>query len=965
MLGDARHTAIVGRSAELALLDAGWARTTQGRGCVVVVGGEAGIGKSRLMQVMIDRVRQVGGIAVCGRAVSTETTALFRPLAEALCSIIRTTGLPQCAELVPFRPLLGRMVPEWAAMAGETLEVSTVALGEAVLRFLRVIAGDQGCAVVLEDLHWADPDTMAVVEYLVDNLSAIPVLCMITVRDEEAGPGLDVLRRLAARRACVWNTMSALEPNDVAKMVAAHLGVDRSPEAALVVADRAMGVPLLIEELLDTAISEGVLVRDHADWRLTAVSRSIVPFSHSDSVRRRLARLATTGAPVIQAAAIIGVFDSDILAAATGTDESAIAAVLGEAARTGLLAIGGDPPKLRFRHALTADAVRASLLPAERVELARRALLAVIVCRPELPAGWCEMAAELARQSGDPDRAAIFLRQLGRRSLDAGELATAQVVLRRANGLVTPGSELAVWIEEDLVEAFALAGDYAHAAEIGAGLLDRLASTREPTARWVTTCLRLARAAAAATRWTDARSHLQAARSEAPASNLSLACRLDALEALVALGEDDAERASKLAEHAWALADQESLPAVACEALEVLGRCRRPSDLDGAEAAFTDQEELAAKHGLRIWRIRAMHELGTVDLLRSVSIDRLAEARELAADLGAVATQAAIELHICAGLLLRGDDPACRDAAMRTVELAGRYGIRHVRAAALGFLAVSLARAGDQAGVERALAEAAADAEGDASFPATAACARAMLAFVADDRSAALDHLDPARLGGPQVRSQDPAIAWWTLLRAMDADGAETAIEAVRPIGSVNVIIRGFLQFTDAVLHGRAGRIASAESAVDEGNRLLTNLPWLRHFALRWMAEAAAADGWGTPEPWLREAESYFTDEGQERLAVACRSLLRRVGAPVPRRRADWPDIPADFRRHGITGREHEVMTLLAEGLPNAVIAQRLYLSPRTVERHIANVCVKVGLQRRSELVAFASRTLAKMRPVG
>jgi len=82
---------------------------------------------------------------------------------------------------------------------------------------------------------------------------------------------------------------------------------------------------------------------------------------------------------------------------------------------------------------------------------------------------------------------------------------------------------------------------------------------------------------------------------------------------------------------------------------------------------------------------------------------------------------------------------------------------------------------------------------------------------------------------------------------------------------------------------------------------------------------------------------------------------LRKAGAPVPRRVAD-SGIPAPLRELGVTRREYEVLTLLADGLSNKEISVRLYFSPRTVERHVANLTVKSGRRTRSELIAFAAR---------
>jgi DNA-binding CsgD family transcriptional regulator len=109
----------------------------------------------------------------------------------------------------------------------------------------------------------------------------------------------------------------------------------------------------------------------------------------------------------------------------------------------------------------------------------------------------------------------------------------------------------------------------------------------------------------------------------------------------------------------------------------------------------------------------------------------------------------------------------------------------------------------------------------------------------------------------------------------------------------------------------------------------------------------------------LRAALDSFAGRADEDLASACRSLLRKAGAAVPRRRGDV-GVPGELRALGVTSRELEVLRLLAVGLPNREIAGRLYLSPRTVERHVGNLEVKTGTARRAELVAYAARTVGR-----
>jgi DNA-binding NarL/FixJ family response regulator len=112
-------------------------------------------------------------------------------------------------------------------------------------------------------------------------------------------------------------------------------------------------------------------------------------------------------------------------------------------------------------------------------------------------------------------------------------------------------------------------------------------------------------------------------------------------------------------------------------------------------------------------------------------------------------------------------------------------------------------------------------------------------------------------------------------------------------------------------------------------------------------------DGWGDPVPWLREAIVFFDGHGNHVLAGACRDLLRRVGAPVPRRGRGESEVPPALRALGVTSREVDVLRLVVEGLPNREIAARLYLSPRTVEKHVERLVAKTGVPGRAELAKY------------
>src|SRR5207245_2288787 len=108
------------------------------------------------------------------------------------------------------------------------------------------------------------------------------------------------------------------------------------------------------------------------------------------------------------------------------------------------------------------------------------------------------------------------------------------------------------------------------------------------------------------------------------------------------------------------------------------------------------------------------------------------------------------------------------------------------------------------------------------------------------------------------------------------------------------------------------------------------HVPWWQNHARRLVAECAVADGWGTPAEWLATAAAFFDAAGQAPIASACRAVLRRAGAPVPRLRGTA--VAHGLAAIGVTPREADVLACVEEGLANRDIAARLYLSPRTVE---------------------------------
>jgi DNA-binding NarL/FixJ family response regulator len=126
--------------------------------------------------------------------------------------------------------------------------------------------------------------------------------------------------------------------------------------------------------------------------------------------------------------------------------------------------------------------------------------------------------------------------------------------------------------------------------------------------------------------------------------------------------------------------------------------------------------------------------------------------------------------------------------------------------------------------------------------------------------------------------------------------------------------------------------------------------------AQRLVAEGALRDRWGQPEPLLRSAERTFTSLDLGRPAAACRTLLKAAGKPAPRRRRHEAQLHPTLLAAGVTPKEAEVLDLLADRLTNREIAERMYLSSRTVEKHVAALMDKLAIERAG--LAHLSRTL-------
>jgi DNA-binding CsgD family transcriptional regulator len=943
---------LVGRDAEVDRLARRLDGLSRGEGGVLALVGDAGAGKSRLLEVVRGGAEARGIAVLAGRAVPSASPSAFRPLREALLAAFRSRPLPDHPSLAGFEGHLGQLVPSAGAPA---VEESPVLLGEAVVRLLAVLAGDAGCVLLLEDLHWADPETVAVLDYLADALRGGPVLCVVTSRP--TGAADEVLARLARRAPDAVVRIGPLGADDVVRMVGACLATpDPPPAVSDFVAAHCDGSPFLVEELLAGLVAAGELRHVDRRWDAPGPLTPAVPDSLRASIAQRLAALGPVERRVLGAAALLGrAFDWELLPGIAEVDGRAAADALRAAVAEQLVEAQGEG--FAFRHALTREAVLAGLLPPERRELASRAWPAVELANPGLPGPVLGLAADLAEAAGDRPAAAERLVAAARRALDDGALATAEATARRAR-LLVDGGAVAVDADEVLVQVLAAAGKPADALALGHDLVARLSAGGAGAERQADLLVAMARAAVAAGSLDEAAAVVASARAVAAgAADAALDARIDAVAGEVALDRAELDEAARVSRRAVDGARGTDQPAVLCEALLVLGRVLRPVDAPAGRAAFAEAVEVASAAGLARWHLRAQQEVALEGWMSEGAPPMLA-CRDLAARYGAHVTVAVMDLSL-ADLALSGFDRAAALAhATACAEASRRYGLATEAVAEL-WLAGAHALAGDDAAMQRAIDAALAKDPDDprilADLYGRVLFTRAVVRDELDSLRALLDEMMPFVHAAPPTTSVYPGRIFWTLLRTADDDdlGAPARAELADVAEHLGLaMFASSVDLVEAVAEGRSGRaevaaarIAAADAAM-AGSAITMGV---RHVALVLVARVAMRDGWGEPVAWLREAEAFFTDGGYDRIARRCRAMLAEAGAPVPRRRGTT-EVPASLRALGVTGREVDVLRLVVERRSNKDIAAELVLSPKTVERHLSSLFGRLGVSDRHAL---------------
>ncbi|GAA0957208.1 AAA family ATPase [Virgisporangium aurantiacum] len=849
---------ILERDDELAALAEASRDAAQGAGCVLLVCGEAGIGKSSL----VEAVRGV---------LPAETRLLV-----GYCDDLATPRV-----LGPLRDLIGAVGPALTAALrrgdrGEVLEALREEFGWA----------NQPTVLVVEDVHWADEATLDVLRYLVRRAARLPLVLVLTYRDDELRPDhpLRHLLGLASRSSRIRRLRLARLTVSAVRRLSAATGADADEVFAVTA-----GNPYFVAEIL-------------AAGDVTAVPTTI-----ADAVQAKLAQLDPATTDALEHLAVVpSTVRRWLVEALVGAGP----AVLAPAEEHGLLTV--TPEQVSFRHELTRRAI-ADSMPATRRMAANRRVLAAILARPGIDVS---RVVHHAAQAGDSDVVVVYGPVAAREAAPAGAHREAVAHLRLVldqHPVLDRAAEADLW-ESLAVESYTInapAGEV-QAAQRRAVDLRHGGDPRAYGAslRWFSRI----------SWWAGDPETGNAAADEAIAVLTTtgdddlLAMALSNKSQLHALAGRDAE-AIVAAERAIALGKDN--PATLSHALNNRGMALRRID-EAASLSTLEQSlrvALAAdetEHACRAYVNLILHDL---ELLRlDTAGRRLADGIEFAERTEFLMYWRYLQVALGSVHLASGDWDEAESAAANALDASPP-----VRCAALTVIGRTRLRRGEPGAVETLRAAwLTAVPLGEAQWlgpPAAALAEAAMLTAAVGERGA--------------------------------TDELAEAYELARGFGSASV--RAEL----AYWLGRAGRPVDRHG-LTHPYALLADGRW------RDAAEAWRVAGYRY-EYAFALTESPDTDDHLTALAVLetlraeplarlVRERLREQGTRIPR----GPTLTTRVNPAGLTGRQAEIVRLLARGLTNAEIAGRLVVSVRTVDSHVAAAMTKLRSRTRKEAVARA-----------
>jgi DNA-binding NarL/FixJ family response regulator len=994
MTARATSPVLVGRTKQLAVLESALGPSRRGGPSVILVGGEAGVGKSRLVSEFAARARAAGARVLAGGCVELGTEGLpFAPFTTVLRELVRDLGAGGVAALLPGGVTrdFARLLPEFGPAGGDAGDVVARArLFEQMLALLERLADTGPVVLVIEDAHWADRSTRDLLAFLVGRQQVLDgVLIVVTYRSDElhrTHPLRPLLAELARLSWVERMDLARLDRRHADELVARILG--REPERSLAerVYRRADGNPLFVEELLCDC--DGL--------------NEALPESLRELLLVAVRRLPEQTQEVLGAASAGGQRSGHaLLAAVTGLSDDALSRALRPAVAANVLTADADG--YAFRHGLIKEAVLDDLLPGDHTRLHTK-FAAALQANPGLvPPG--RAMIEQAYHAFAAHDTVLALAASWHAAEEAGR------ALAHMEQLALLGRVLELWDKVPDAEQRIGASHLSvleHAARVAmpAEEHERGAAFASAALCEVDPAAEPARAALLLEMRALQRSH---------SGNAEVRADLQTALELVPPGVADAARARVLVTVATHAA-QPYGPEARAAAEEALTLARQASDATTEAAALLELAVLRSRAGENQAALQMLAQAraaagraGAYDSLLSAVIEEShvlegAGEHERAAQVARAGIASAqdyglarssgtfLAINVAESLFSLGRWDEAMDVIGHALALSpAQQDIR----AALGQLAGEIAlRRGDLAGAAESAATARA-ALGPAGYrhPGQYQIPLARLdielRLAQGQPAAALAAATDA--AGRLDLSLDPRYAWpllATAARAVTAAARAAGRDRALAGQAAQLLARLRALAAQMPAHGpvqQADRLAfSAETPrAQEAVRTAPAAPAAaagraeQEISAAWDATATAWERVGQPYPLavalLRAAEAALAAGDRDGAAgrlrraaeladqLAARPLAVEIG--VLARNARIRPAGRQVARSaaavtplGLTARELEVLRLVAHGQSNPEIAARLFISAKTVSVHVSNILAKVGVSSRGEAAAAAHR---------
>lgn len=992
---------LIGRQRDLTTLQTLIEQKRSGAGQTILISGEAGIGKSRLVAEAKTNAAQHGFLILEGQCFQRDCAFPYSPLLDLFRTyFVRFApgGLP--AHLHTFVSTLSRLLPDLALLFPDLAASPVPPAGDheeekrrlfaVMTHFLTEQAAYQPILLVVEDIHWADDLSLDFLLHLARRCRQLPLLLLLTYRSEALPSGVrQWFTQLDHERLIQEIALGPLTPGEVDDMVRAILGPEQTVAADLLdtLAILSEGNPFFVEELLKSLVAAGELQSVDGKWAYRsdtpAGSGSFIPRSVQVVVQQRVHQLSAAAKQALMLAATVGRrFDFPVLQEALHCDEAALLSLMKELLAAQLV-VEESADRFAFRHALIREAIYNELLIRERHVLHRllAETLEQMSTTPILRERYLGDLAEHCSEAGMWEQAFVYEHQIGERALALHAPRAAIGYLTRA---LDAAQHLSVSPSGALYysrgQAYETLGAFDHAQSDYTHALDLAHTAADGSLEWQALM-------ALGLLWAE-RDYAQAGVWFRQARNLAEGLADPILQArslnrfgnwLVNTGH--LEEGLRAHQAALKMFESQGHTQGMAETLDLLGpaygmlgeRVQAVEQIGQAIALFRslgDTQSLMSSLAMRAVQSMPGASETTFSPLRTRDecVQDAEESLRLARQIESLAGQAFAENALAHSLLSFGEfGPAlahAEEAQRIATEIAHQQWLV-ATSSALGRIYVLLLA---PAPALTALQAGAALAQklGSTFWRATLAAFQARAYLLNHDLAAAqaaLQAIMPREQRPRTMAERDVALAWGELLLAQGAP--YQALQIVEHLlasapgqvqGQPPQPIPHLLKLQGEALLALA-RMEEAVAALEEARRgaIQRNarpVLWTIHRTL------------GQAYQLLQRVN----DARQER--AAARQLIEELATTIPDpslrdqflRAAlgslptEKPLSPRQAARHafgGLTAREHEVAAFIAQGKTSREIAGLLVLSERTVEGHVNNILGKLGFTSRAQIAAW------------